>query len=179
INTTYEGVHYNYMMRVGETSPRVEKLMETAIDERNGTEIKVYIKKGTATSDNYNLGDLGLFIKECKRQLFYFDNVYFNISDKVKYLYNGSHNYTYSYHNRPQYDEVLPSNDYTVYEGKHFKYRTSDKYPFTNLHLSIGKVAYPIDWDQLGETPIQMNIALKFNIGELPKIGRAPCRERV
>jgi DNA topoisomerase VI subunit B len=77
INTRYEGVEYQYMMRVGEIKPKIEKLDEFDTTERNGTEIKMYIKKGEVSDTNYRLGDLGKFVNECNKQLFYFDNVYF------------------------------------------------------------------------------------------------------
>lgn len=39
--------------------------------------------------------------------------------------------------------------------------------PFSSMHISLGSVAYPIDWDNLGIEEISLDIALKFNIGEL------------
>ena len=35
------------------------------------------------------------------------------------------------------------------------------------MHISLGSVAYPIDWDNLGIKEIALDVALKFNIGEL------------
>jgi hypothetical protein len=70
IRTRYNGIEYQYMLRKGENGPRLEILGQSDTTERNGTEIKIYIK------DNYS--DLESFKKETKNQLAYFDNVYYS-----------------------------------------------------------------------------------------------------
>jgi hypothetical protein len=135
IRTRYNGTEYHYMLRKGETSPRMENLSSAPTTERNGTEIKIYIKN---TSDEYR------FKSECTRQLAYFDNVYFN-------------------------NRIGIENAYTILEGENWL-RSSNGNPFSGLHLCLGKVAYPIDWDNLGVPSIDVSVALKFNIGELDVI---------
>lgn len=144
ITTVSEGIEYQYIMRKGEKSPRIEKLTETPIEERNGTKIKIYMVVSS---------DTGKFVDECKKQLAYFDNVYINISDIVKSVYSFSFN-----------------NDYKITEGNHFKIKDINN-PYQGLHLCLGKVAYPIDWNNLGISSNRfssLNLALKFEIGELP-----------
>lgn len=87
--------------------------------------------------------DVDIFKEELQNQLAYFDNVYFN--------------------------GWGVSNDYHIYEGKHFKFRSDINQFNTPIHLCIGKVRYPID---LNRVPISSNytkipVAVKFEIGEL------------
>ena len=169
INTRYEGVEYQYMMRVGEIKPKIEKLDEFDTTERNGTEIKMYIKKGEASDTNYRLGDLGKFVNECNKQLFYFDNVYFQINPLLEEAVKGNNSYLNNV--LSNFKDSRPKNGFKLYETDIFKFRPNEtSYPFKTMHICLGKVAYPIDWDQLGMTPINAPIALNFNIGELTVI---------
>lgn len=88
-----------------------------------------------------NSSDVSLFISACKSELIYFDNVYID-----------------SY-----YDFI---NDYKILEYKTFKYREDTKYS-NQLHLIIGKVPYPISWDEIDKKVINIPVGLKFNIGDL------------
>lgn len=81
------------------------------------------------------------FMDACRKQLLYFDNVII----EPTYLFD---------------------NDYKIIEGKYFKFR-SDITSYSTIHLCIGKVAYPIDWNILDIEAIRVPIALKFEIGEL------------
>lgn len=90
------------------------------------------------------------FKQECREQLAYFDNVYFGPECKIE-------------------------NDYKLLEGKNW-IASSNGNPYNGLHLCLGKVAYPIDWDNLGIDQIYVDVALKFEIGELDII---PTREDV
>lgn len=84
--------------------------------------------------------DKRLFQDKIKEQLLYFDNVYV--------------------------DGVSYNNTYTIYEGETFKHRSDVGNSY--MHLCIGKVTYPIDYNQLGFAHIPIPVALKFNIGDLP-----------
>lgn len=88
--------------------------------------------------DNYN--DIGLFKQNLKEQLSYFDNVYF-INWDIE-------------------------NDYIIYETNNFKYRNKDRYS-DELHIILGKVSYPVDWNKLKIKQIKIPIGIKFEIGEL------------
>lgn len=58
------------------------------------------------------------------------------------------------------------NNDYFIIETDTFKYRPDFQFsPY--MHLCIGDVSYPIDYDTLGITPLQLPIAIKFEIGEI------------
>jgi len=88
------------------------------------------------------------FIKKTGAQLAYFDNV----------TYGGK---------LSDLDE-----DFVIYRGKTFAYRQDNRFK-NGLHILIGKVAYPINWDSLnmsGDIPDDMRLALTFEIGDLPVI---------
>lgn len=152
INTVYEGIRYEYIMRKGDTVPRIEKINETPIDKRNGTDIKIYIKQNQPkNNDNYHLGDLGYFIKAIENQLKYFDNVY--VENKLTYIFK---------------NEVFNSiNNFKLYEGKHFISRSNST---SSLEICLGSVYYPIDYKivfpKLSRN-INLPVALKFDIGDL------------
>ena len=132
IRSRYNGIEYQYMLRKGETAPRLDKVFENPTTERNGTEIKIYFKDGDA--------DRLRFQQECASQLAYFDNVYFN--------------------------NCLVKNDYVIIKGDNWL-MSSNSIPFSGLHMCLGKVAYPIDWNTLKIASVFLPVALKFEIGEL------------
>lgn len=105
------------------------------------------------------------FINALKSELAYFDNVYFGNSCDIQ-------------------------NDYKIFEGNNFKWRSSDVVD-PNMHICLGKVTYPIDWKEIGASkevdeylfpgyrvadPIRLPVAIKFNIGELSVV---PSRESI
>lgn len=158
INTRYNGIEYNYMMRKGEVSPVIDLLKKKMTTERNGTEIKLYIK-----SEEHLL----LFLQETQKQLLYFNNVDI-VVDQLESIY-GSYYSRYSTGSMIQ--DVIRSlkHDYTIIQGNNFLYRP-DQTAFKELHIAIGVVAYPIDWKNIGMSPILSPVALKFNIGDLAVI---------
>ncbi len=139
IRTRYNGTEYQYFLRRGEKVPRLDKLSECNTTERNGTQIKIYIKESRDRYGSMRLED-NRFREECEKQLAYFDNVYF--------------------------DGCNLDNDYRILRGENWLCNTANK-PFGGLHMCLGKVAYPIDWDILGAEKIHFEVALKFEIGEL------------
>ena len=139
IRTRYNGTEYQYFLRRGEKVPRLDKLSECNTTERNGTQIKIYIKESRDRYGTMRLED-NRFREECEKQLAYFDNVYF--------------------------DGCNLDNDYRILKGENWLCNTANK-PFGGLHMCLGKVAYPIDWDILGAEKIHFEVALKFEIGEL------------
>lgn len=84
------------------------------------------------------------FVDKTAKQLTYFDNVH----------YGGS------------LDAL--NEDFVVYKAKNFQVRPSCE--FKNMHLVIGNVSYPINWEAVGKTAIEIPIALTFEIGDLPVI---------
>lgn len=149
VTTIYDKIKYEYIVHKGVTLPVIELLDEEPVEIRNGTTVKIYFKD---EDDKYT------FIQEARKQLIYFDNIYF----RQAYWFN---------------------NTYQIYEGKNFKLRSDIKVKTSawdtiregseteayspNIHLCIGKVPYPIDWGALGRKEIKIPIALKFEIGEL------------
>jgi hypothetical protein len=141
IRSRYNGKEYQYVLRKGEKSPRLDKIFEVDTTERNGTEIKIYIKDYKKYDWQDSEPEIPRFQAECRAQLAYFDNVFFS-------------------------DKLSIKNNYVIFEGENWKYSTNGN-PFSGMHLCLGKVAYPIDWDNLGIEKINLDLALKFDIGEL------------
>lgn len=140
-------------MRKGEEGPAIDLLDTQVTTERNGTEIKIYIKTEK---------DLEKFLNDTFIQLHYFNNVVIDVED-IEKLYTSSY-----YHHAIKGMISNLTMNYNLIEGKSFIYR--DNTQFKNLHLSIGGVFYPIDFANLGIDTIKFPVALKFGIGELSVI---------
>lgn len=84
--------------------------------------------------------DINSLHNNIKKQLAYFDNIIFDGFD---------HEF----------------NKYQIYDAEHFLFRPNND--FSALHVSLGKVAYPIDFEILDIPKNYLNVALKFNIGDL------------
>jgi len=170
ITTVYDGLKYEYIYHKGESKPTIESLSgyETVEEEyyqttiiEDGEEVELEepilrtrnkkIPVGTSTEDRNGTiikiiikdGDLSKFTKELADQLTYFDNVYFK----------GFSN----------------SNNYEIYEGKNFIFRSDINQSNTNIHICIGKVRYAIDTKHIniGRDIMSIPIGLKFEIGDL------------
>lgn len=100
-------------------------------------------ESGTCVFFEISEKDLLTIHRECKQQLAYFNNVIV-IND-----------YTY-------YD-----NDFNVLDGGNFLYRP-DAQPFPTMHIALGQVPYPINYEILDMKPVHIPIALKFDINDLP-----------
>lgn len=87
-----------------------------------------------------NSNDRNKFRNELLSQLCYFDNVYFN--------------------------NWGIDNDYKIYETETFKYRNQDQYN-DEMHIILGKVSYPISWNEINLKQVKIPIGVKFEIGEL------------
>lgn len=88
--------------------------------------------------------DESKFNNELLKQLYYFDNIIFeNINDS------------------------RITNDFQIIRANNFLYR-GDQYS-SNMHICLGKVAYPINYDVLGldKHDYRYPVALKFNIGDI------------
>jgi hypothetical protein len=111
---------------------------------QNGTKVKVYFKEGYEDEEERQFEEL------CVKELAYFDNVILRF--------------------RRDKNKAQAYNYYKIIEGDTFKYKSGNHYD-GNIHLVLGKVAYTLDYKEIGiakawdyATPI----ALKFDIGELP-----------
>jgi len=137
VTTIFDKIKYEYIVHKGKTLPKIELIEQSHTTKRNGTEVKIYFNE----PDDY-----WTFIDKAKKQLVYFDNVVFNQT----WLFN---------------------NDYKIIEGKNFKCRIDTGKDSTKyndyIHLCIGKVPYPIDYNLIDRDTIKIPIALKFEIGEL------------
>jgi len=141
IRTRYDGMESKWLMSKQATGvPAGEKLAEAPTDKKNGTRIRGYI---------HNSADFSKFQEECKKQLAYLPNVYF--------------------------EGCRVDNDYQLVTGKNFVWRTRDT-PYNDVHICLGNIAYPISWSDLGMASIFIPIGLKFEIGELIP---TPSREDV
>jgi hypothetical protein len=102
-------------------------------------------KNGTEIKIYLNTeNDIRLFRTACEKQLAYFNNVYFSYNTYV-------------------------NNEYQIIKGDNWVATTKDK-PYSGLHICLGTVAYPIDWNILEMSSIDLPIALQFEIGELDVI---------
>lgn len=97
-------------------------------------------QNGTEIRIYIKTNDISKFQREMGSQLCYFDNVYF--------------------------EGCSIDNDYKIYEGKTFKFRSKDQYS-QYMHICFGKVAYPIDWQQLNRPMLEIPVGVKFEISEL------------
>jgi len=88
--------------------------------------------------------DLYKFENEIVRQLYYFDSIIFENFENYKI-----------------------TNDYQILRAKSFLYRGADYSEF--IHISLGKVSYPINYDVVGldKYDFQFPVALNFEIGEI------------
>jgi virulence-associated protein VapD len=88
--------------------------------------------------------DIDKFEQELHNQLFYFENV----------IFDGFSN-----------DERL--NGYQIFKGKTFLYRKNA--PYNRIHVCLGKVAYPIDYNaiNLNGYDYEYPIAVNINIGDI------------
>lgn len=106
-------------------------------------------RSGTTIRVDIKENDFFTAKNEIKKQLCYFENLYVNASDF--------------------------SNEYKLIEGKTFIFNTANR-PSNYVHVVVGCVAYPIDWDQLDLNGIGMPLGIKVNIGE---VDLTPNRENL
>ena len=148
IVTVFNGMKYCYLVYEGKETPLVALQHTEPTKDHNGTEIRIPVLEK----------DMQTFAKEMVRQLYYFENVVFEGFD-----------------NEWRYGEVL-SNEYTIVRGKTFLYRGGDV--SGNMHVCLGRVAYPIDYNilNLNSSDYNLPVAVKVEIGE---IGVTASREQL
>ena len=91
------------------------------------------------------------FEYEIIRQLYYFDNIIFEGFDSDKI-----------------------TNDYKIVRGKNFLYRGNEV--FSKIHVCLGRVAYPLDFETLGLSGYDYEIPVAINV-PIGKIGVTVSRE--
>lgn len=109
---------------------------------------------GTEVKIPVKEGDVEIFEQKTLRQLYYFENIVFK-----------------------GFSDSWVTNDYSIVKGKTFLYR-GNTYSH-HMHVCLGKVAYPIDWNALGlrEYDFQIPVAIRIEIGELVGSGVTVSRE--
>lgn len=150
IITTFEGVKYTYCVYEGEKAPIISPLHEEKTSDHNGTEIRVPVLKK----------DMQTFQREMKKQLYYFENVIFEGFHETRYddtVITDSDGNPVS---------AIP-NEYQIIRGKNFLYRGSTYN--SAMHICLGRVAYPIDYDTLGlsSRDYDLPVAVKLEVGDL------------
>lgn len=100
--------------------------------------------------------DVTAFEKKTLRQLYYFENIVFE-----------------------GFSDYYVSNEYTIAKGDTFLYR-GDTYS-RSMHVCLGKVAYPINFEALDveESDYKLPVAIKIEIGELDNGGVTRSREEL
>ena len=147
--TVFDNIKYYYLIFEGQDTPVVSLLHSEITTEHNGTEIRIPVLER----------DVYTFEKEMIRQLYYFENVIFEGFENVSGVCTSG-----------------LSNDYQIIRGKTFLHRGTDYN--SNMHICLGRVAYPIDYDVLGldSRDYRLPIAIKLEIGD---IGVTVSRETV
>lgn len=92
--------------------------------------------------------DVETFAKEMVRQLYYFENI----------IFEGFEN---------TYQNTILSNSYQIVRGKNFLFRGNEY--ATNVHVCLGRVAYPLDFSILGlhSYDYRLPIALRLEVGDI------------
>jgi hypothetical protein len=143
IITNFDGIKYEYVVYEGAESPEYTDPIMSETTEHNGTEIRVTVLEK----------DINRFKSEMVRQLYYFENIIFEgfIDDAE---------------NMDSTEEIL-TNDYQIVRGKSFVFR-GDEYN-KNIHICLGKVAYPIDYNILGlsSSDYRFPVAIRLEIGDI------------
>ena len=87
-------------------------------------------------SDRYS------FTSKIKEQLAYFENVYFEVDSSWGRV----------------------DNDFIIHRAEHFQY--SSLAQNNDMHLCLDNVSYPIDWEKLGISRINLKVALRFSLSD-------------
>ena len=142
--TVFNGMKYSYLVYEGLNKfPKITEQHHEPTKECNGTEIRV----PALANDIYK------FEKEMVRQLYYFENVVFEGFDQVS-----------------EDGTIIKSeltNEYQIVRGKNFLFRGTQYSDY--MHICLGKVAYPIDYEILGlsRSDYRIPIALRLEIGDI------------
>jgi hypothetical protein len=157
LSTVKDGYKNEYIIyREGTEMPKIlPTLTNEPTEEQNGTTVKVQLLDITHVDKYYSWRSIheGEHIANTVvKELAYFDNVILDFDYKI------AKKYDYENYNNSK-----------IVEGEYFKFRAEAQYD-KEIHIVLGKVAYPIDWKEISEIDrefINIPIAVKFEIGEL------------
>jgi hypothetical protein len=144
ITSNYDGVQYKYIMYKDGNSLSIDLLHSQETDERNGLEVQVELK------GNYN--EVSNFYEAIKKQLVYFENLYF-----IDNTTSGA----------------IPENEFNEFHIKKYNNFLVNDLDKNNrqIDLVLGKVRYPLRLDSLTKKyPNYIStypVTLKFEIGDL------------
>jgi len=157
--TVFDKVKYFYCIYEGTESPIISKLHEEPTTEKNGTEIQIPVLEK----------DMKTFEKEMIKQLYYFENIIF------EGFYETNYEGVIVMDDNGKPISNL-DNDYQIIRGKNFLFRGNNYN--SAMHVCLGRVAYPIDYDTLGlsSSDYSLPIALKLEVGD---IGVTVSREQL
>ena len=142
--TIFDNIRYSYLVYEGQNKfPKITLQDKQATTEGNGTEVRVPV----LAKDVYS------FEREMLRQLYYFENIVFEGFEKEGFE-----------------GETIKStltNEYQIIRGKNFLFR--GRQYSDEMHICLGRVAYPIDYDilNLNNRDYRIPIALRFEVGDL------------
>jgi hypothetical protein len=141
--TVFDKQKYYYCIYEGKESPVISLLHSEPTEEHNGTEVRIPVLPK----------DLNTFKKEMVRQLYYFENVIFE-------------GFTEDEESPTQVEELL-TNEYQIVRGKSFLFRGREY--SSNVHVCLGRVAYPLDFSILGLSSSDFNfpVAIRLEVGEI------------
>jgi len=149
ITTVQNCISNTYLLYKNEIGlPKISTLSKNdETEDCNGTTVKIILNENKSGTYSYEQ-EHRKFAESCATELAYFDNVVFEFNHwQIK-------------GNADTY------NNGKIIEGEYFKYRISGQYS-NELHLILGRVAYPIDWKILGMSRISIAVGIKFEIGDL------------
>lgn len=131
-----DGMERKYLLYKGESGFTIDLLHEKKSDEKTGVTVTIPLKY----YDNNN------FYQGIKSQLAYFDNVYFDID--------------YANLGWAHKDDNL--NKMRIFREEDFQW--SNIAGRTEMHITLGRVCYPINWNTLGISSLGIPIALRFGL---------------
>lgn len=152
ITSNFDGMQYKYMMYKDGNSISIDLLHEEETEERNGVSVQLQLKSKEDVSNFYNA---------IKKQLVYFENMYFVDNTETGYITKDEFN---KFHIKRYKDFLVNSLDDNS----------------RNLDLVLGKVRYPLRLEALNKKYPQYvakyPVSLKFEIGDLDV---TPNREEI
>jgi len=101
---------------------------------------------GTTIRVEVKLDDIYKVSEELNIQLSYFNKVY--VKNDISYF----------------------NNNFKIYDSEHYRLKNTSRPYGEYMHISLGQVTYPIDWNVMGLAPIRIPVALRFETGDLDVI---------